>query len=246
MCVSQAPERIRPLAEAVRLSELKADVVDRLAQPRGRGFRAPQIPDALVFRGQRVLAGCGNALQCRAVAVAGLIDVALAFARGGIGCEVQRVVDHAEVVLVMEEPGVGVDLRVHADPELHIALELRRPRHRLLASPGRCARRSAPSTSTPGASALSASTLGPGSLGAKNRPAARARAAKALRIAGRRRPGSTVGFIYTPAGMPLPMASRACSNAPPQRPPACSQYVEYFDIHVSKPPTPVPAATDTV
>src|SRR5205814_809999 len=32
-------------------------------------------------------------------------------------------------VLVVEESRVGVDLRVDADPELHVALELRRARH---------------------------------------------------------------------------------------------------------------------
>src|SRR2546421_4977445 len=41
----------------------------------------------------------------------------------------QRVVDHAEVVLVVEEPRVGVDLSVDADPELHVALQLRRAWH---------------------------------------------------------------------------------------------------------------------
>ena len=41
-----------------------------------------------------------------------------------IGREMQRVVDDAEVVLVVQEAGVGVDLRIDADPELHVALEL--------------------------------------------------------------------------------------------------------------------------
>ena len=48
------------------------------------------------------------------------------------GREVQLLVDDGEVVLVVQEAAVGIDLGVHADPELHIALELRRARHRIV------------------------------------------------------------------------------------------------------------------
>src|SRR6185312_13847607 len=71
----------------------------------------------------------GDALQRRRDADARGLDHVLALRGAAVGREVQRLVDDAEVVLVVQEAGVGVDLGVDADPELHVALELRRARH---------------------------------------------------------------------------------------------------------------------
>ena len=99
-------------------------------------------------------------------------------ARRGVRREVQRVVDDAEVVLVVQEAGVGVDLRVDPDPELHVALELRRPRHRVSARAWAAAEQH---------------------IDKSEGPAARGRA-RERRDASERR----VGFIYTPGRVRLP------------------------------------------
>jgi len=120
-------------AEAVRLAELEADVVHRRAQPRRGAFRAPQFLDPLVLVVKRgAVCGIGNAPQGCGNAGARLVHLALALGRGGTGRKMQRVVHHAQVVLVVQESGVGVDLRIHADPELHVALEGLRARHRIV------------------------------------------------------------------------------------------------------------------
>ena len=126
----------QPRAEAVRLAQLEADVVDRRAQAGGCALGAPQVPDPLIILGQRGVCGIRDAVQRGAVALARLVHLALAFSRRGVGSEVQRVVDHAEVVLVVEESRVGIDLRIDADPELHVALQLRRARHGIVLRQG--------------------------------------------------------------------------------------------------------------
>ncbi len=126
----------QPRAEAVRLAQLEADVVGRRAQAGGCGLRAPQVLDRLIIGGQRGVCAIRDAVQRGTVALARLVHLALAFSGRGVGGEVQRVVDHAEVVLVVEESRVGVDLRVDADPELHVALQLRRAWDRILLRQG--------------------------------------------------------------------------------------------------------------
>jgi hypothetical protein len=42
---------------------------------------------------------------------------------------VQCLVDDGEVLIVVDESGIGVDLRVDANPELHIVLKLCGTRH---------------------------------------------------------------------------------------------------------------------
>jgi hypothetical protein len=54
--------------------------------------------------------------------VASLIDQALPFARRTAGAELQRVVDHQKIALVVEEPFVRGDLGVDANPEIHVRL----------------------------------------------------------------------------------------------------------------------------
>ena len=44
----------------------------------------------------------------------------------------QGLVDDAKILLVVDEARVGVDLRIHPDPELHIPLELRGACHGVL------------------------------------------------------------------------------------------------------------------
>jgi hypothetical protein len=56
----------------------------------------------------------------------------LALVRRRARREVQRLVDHRKILIVVQEARVGVDLRVHADPELHCGLKIRRTRHHIL------------------------------------------------------------------------------------------------------------------
>src|SRR6185437_5947656 len=113
----------------IRLAELEADVIGRLEQADRRAVVAPELADALILEVLRTARR--NALQRRDDPIPRGIDFALALALGGIRREVQSVIDDREVVLVVHIPGVRIDLRVHADPELDIALELRRPRERI-------------------------------------------------------------------------------------------------------------------
>ena len=62
------------------------------------------------------------------IAVALGIDPARALVRRRIGIEMQRLVDDRQLVLIVEEAGVGGDLRVDTDPELHVRLEFGRAR----------------------------------------------------------------------------------------------------------------------
>ena len=58
------------------------------------------------------------------VTIPRIVHQLLAVSRAGIA-KLQRLVDDSEVVLVMDEPGVGVDLRIHPHPEGYVALETR-------------------------------------------------------------------------------------------------------------------------
>ena len=123
------PGADQPCAESVCLAELEADVLGRRVQP-GRGaLGPPEVLDALVIRRERRVSRSRDPAQRRPIALALAVHDALALPGRGGRLEVQRVVHHGEVVLVVEESRVGVDLRVDADPELHVALELRRARH---------------------------------------------------------------------------------------------------------------------
>ena len=116
-------------AKPVRLPELEADVLDRLAQPGRRHVLAPHLLDALIVLGERIGARRRNPAQRGAVAAASLVHQSLPLAGRGTWREMQGVVNDRQVVLVMEEARVRVDFRVDADPELHVPLELRRARH---------------------------------------------------------------------------------------------------------------------
>ena len=125
------PRAHQAFAEPVGLAELEAHVLHRAQQPFGRDGGAPQVLDALVLRRQRA-GGAGDAAQGRGdVALGGLHQV-LALAGGGVRPELQRLVDHAQVVLVVDEAGIGADLGVDTDPEINVPVELRGLREQLV------------------------------------------------------------------------------------------------------------------
>ena len=57
------------------------------------------------------------------IRVARRLDHVLALPGGGVRTELQRLVDDAEVVLIVQKPGVGADFGIDADPEVHIPVE---------------------------------------------------------------------------------------------------------------------------
>ena len=77
------------------------------------------------FAGQRR----GDAAQRGDVAVTALVDQALPVARRSAGAELQRVVDHREIALVVQEAFVGGDFGVDANPEIHVLLDAFGPRN---------------------------------------------------------------------------------------------------------------------
>jgi len=121
-----------------RLPELEAEVIDGCPQARRGDSIPPQVADALVLRGQRLIAAAGNPAQRRGVPLARLVDQSLSLGWQGVGREVERFVDDTEVALVVKEARVGVDLGVDAYPELHVAFELRRTRHQIFGALGVC------------------------------------------------------------------------------------------------------------
>ena len=94
----------------------------------GAGIRTPEREQALVFLRQRLAPRLGrqrgdDASQRGDMAVAAIVDQALPFARRIAGAEFQRVVDHGEIALVVQETFVGVDFGVDANPEVHVLLD---------------------------------------------------------------------------------------------------------------------------
>ena len=72
-----------------------------------------------------------KAPQQHGVARLGLRHAALALRRRGGRIESQHLVDELEVPIVVDEALLGGDLGIHADPEAHVRLELRRMRERI-------------------------------------------------------------------------------------------------------------------
>ena len=89
------------LAKPVRLAELKADVLDRRAQPGRRDALAPHVLDALIVLGERLDVRRCNPAERGAVAAASLLHQPLPLAGRGARREVQGVVNDRQVVLVM-------------------------------------------------------------------------------------------------------------------------------------------------
>ncbi len=105
--------------------QLETHVFHRAEQPRRRAGVTPHVADVLVFRRQGS-GGTGDALQGRDDPDARRLHRMLALPRRGVGPELQSLVNHAQVVLVMEKSRVGADFRIDADPEIHIPVECRR------------------------------------------------------------------------------------------------------------------------
>ena len=136
MCVSQLEERIRPSLKrsawpswkrmrcvaSLRMMALgfgPHSASSRLSSSE-RASRPPSVANAATMRRRR----CD-------VLVAPLVDQALAIARRTAGAELERVVDHREIALVVQEPFVGRDFGVDANPEVHVRLDAFGPRDRL-------------------------------------------------------------------------------------------------------------------
>jgi hypothetical protein len=115
--------------KAVGLPELEADVIDRGMQSRWRAFSPPQVLELLILGRQRCVARLGNAPQRRAQLLARIVNLTLPLVWRRVGRKMQRLIDDAEVVLVVQYALIGVELRIDADPELHVTLELARPWH---------------------------------------------------------------------------------------------------------------------
>ncbi len=117
-------------AKPVRLAQLEAHFIRSVPQARGGAFISPEIADLLIVFGQRAAIRGRDAAQRSSVLVLPALHDLLPLAWRGVRIEMQGLVDSGQIVLVMEEAAVGIDLRVHAHPELNIALQLRRPGHR--------------------------------------------------------------------------------------------------------------------
>jgi hypothetical protein len=116
-----------PGTETVGLTELEADLVDGLAIARRAALRAPRIAHALLVGGEPVGGAGGELPENRGVLVAHAVELLAPLHGRGAGGETHLLVDHAQVAFVVDETFVGGDLRVDADPEADVALELGRP-----------------------------------------------------------------------------------------------------------------------
>ena len=121
------------LAKTIRLSKLEANVIDCLEEALRGALRAPQIAHVLLFRRKRAGDGGDVPQHLRVVIVRGFDDP-LALVRRRARREMQRFVDDREILIIVKEAGVGIDLRVHADPELHGRLKLGGTWHHIIRS----------------------------------------------------------------------------------------------------------------
>ena len=112
--------------EAVGLTQLKTNALDGLAEPRRRGFVAELIQNAPLVGREVFGIARRKAPQQRGIARLGLLDDVLALPRRIGGIEAQHLVNQSQVPVVVQQPLLGRDLGVDADPEAHIGLELRR------------------------------------------------------------------------------------------------------------------------
>ncbi len=124
------------LAETVRLAQLEANVLHGTEHAGGCIGIAPHVADVLILGRQRT-GGVRNALQRRHDPRAMTLNQALALPGRHARVELNRLVDHAQVVLIVQEAGVGADLGIDADPEVHVTIERRRLRKILIQHPRR-------------------------------------------------------------------------------------------------------------
>ena len=101
------------------------------ARPRGAsqllavGLLAPQREHPLFVGAEIPIGTVGQLPEGRAIAG----DGSLNFLPVGmiIATQMQRFVNHRDIARIVDEPAIGVDLGVDADPEIDIGLQLRGP-----------------------------------------------------------------------------------------------------------------------
>ena len=115
-------------AEAVGLAQLEAHIGGGLGEARRCGFGAEQLLEAHFIVG-KVGGTCGQALEHGFEFFALLINRVAAFPGRDVRLELHCAIDKPQVILVMQEPFVGVDLGVDAGPERDIANQFWRAEH---------------------------------------------------------------------------------------------------------------------
>src|SRR6266481_2413390 len=111
--------------KSIRLSQLEAYPLDRVAKIRRGCPLAECVQYAPLMRREIVGRTRRKPLQQTRVARLCLGNAPFPLRRRGGRIEAQYLVDQAEIPIVVEQALVGGDFRVDANPEAHIALELR-------------------------------------------------------------------------------------------------------------------------
>jgi hypothetical protein len=119
------------VAKAVGLPQLKTNSIDGFAEVRGTRPLAEGVQYAQLVSRQIVGFARGKSPQQGGIALLGLGDTPFTLRRGGSRVEAQRLVYQAKIPIIMQQPLVGGDLGVHANPEAHVLLELRRVGERI-------------------------------------------------------------------------------------------------------------------
>ena len=119
------------LTKSIRLSELKAYPVDRGEEVRGGGACAEGMQNPPLVCREALFVACGEAPEQRRIAGLGFRYAPLTLCWRGCQVETQDFVDQPEIAVIVEQPLVGRDLGIDADPEAHIRLEFGRMSERI-------------------------------------------------------------------------------------------------------------------
>ena len=117
--------------KSIRLSQLEAYSLDRVAKVAWACLIAEGVQDALLMGREIVGRGRRKPLQQARVARFRLCDAPFSLRRRGAGIEAQHLVDQAEIPIVVQQALVGGDLGIDANPKAHVLLELRWMRERI-------------------------------------------------------------------------------------------------------------------